>query len=305
MTDPRPRVRPPLTLIANSQEWHSRSLESILGPHGYAVLRAYTGKQAIERAIEARPDLIFIDTDLPDRDGFDVVKELRENPHISPSTPIIMTSPGHTSRQRRLDALRAGAWDYIGAAIDGEELPLRLDAMVRAKMEADRVREEGLLDELTGLYNIRGLARRAREVGSQAFRQKEPLACIVVTPMSGTLSDATQRVIEELARVLRATGRSSDVMGTLGPGEFAIVAGGTDSAGAERFAQRLSEAAARIFGTEGVNVAVGYDAVPNYSEAPIDPSDMLSRASAAMRRSRADAVPGQRLSLRRFEASLN
>ena len=48
MTDRTTRTHPPLTLIANSQEWHSRSLESILGPHGYAVLRAYTGKQAID-----------------------------------------------------------------------------------------------------------------------------------------------------------------------------------------------------------------------------------------------------------------
>ncbi len=304
MTDPRPRLRPPLTLIANSQEWHSRSLESILGPHGYAVLRAYTGKQAVERAAEARPDLIFIDTDLPDQDGLDVVREIRAHPMVSPSTPIIVTSPGHTSRQRRLDALRAGAWDYIGAAIDGEELPLRLDAMVSAKMEADRVREEGLLDEITGLYNLRGLARRAREVGSQAFRHKEPLACIVVTPLVPGAADATGRVIEELARVLRNTGRSSDVIGTLGPGEFAIVAGGTDSAGAERLAQRLGEAASLIFGAEDVKVAVGYDAVQNYSESPIDPSDMLSRATSAMRRSRTDAT-SDRISVRRFEATLN
>ncbi len=59
MTQRTTHARPPLTLIANSQEWHSRSLESILGPHGYAVLRAYTGKQAIERAITAKPDLII------------------------------------------------------------------------------------------------------------------------------------------------------------------------------------------------------------------------------------------------------
>lgn len=305
MTEPRPRVRPPLTLIANSQEWHSRSLESVLGPHGYAVLRAYTGKQAIERAVESRPDLIFVDTDLPDRDGLEVVKELRAHPNISPSTPIIVTSPGHSSRQRRLDALRAGAWDYIGAAIDGEELPLRLESLVRAKLESDRVREEGLLDELTGLYNLRGLARRAREVGSQAFRHKEPLACIVVTPMVGGNPHVTDAVIEELAKILRATGRSSDVIGTLGPGEFAIVAGGTDSAGAERFAERLADAAEQMFGGNDVRVAVGYDVVPNYSEAPIDPTDMLSRASTAMRKSQLEASSGRRLHMRRFESNLN
>src|SRR5690349_23536416 len=92
--DRRSRTRPPLLLIANSQEWHSRSLESILGPHGYAVLRAYTGKQTLERAQGARPDIIILDTDLPDQDGFEVCRALVADPAISASTPILMTSPG-------------------------------------------------------------------------------------------------------------------------------------------------------------------------------------------------------------------
>jgi diguanylate cyclase (GGDEF)-like protein len=304
-------ARPPLTLIVNSQEWHARSLESILGPHGYAVLRAYNGRQAIERAISARPDLIIIDTDLPDRDGLDVCRELRANSSISACTPILMTSSGHPSRQKRIDALKAGAWDFLGAAMDAEELPLRLDAFVRAKQEADRVREDGLLDELTGLYNLRGLARRARELGSQAFRQKEAFACLVITPLVFAAGDlaadeaAENAVMERLAKVLRSTGRTSDAIGTLGPGEFAIIAQGTDSVGAERLAERLSEAASIIFGSEGVRVAVGYDAVQNYSEDPVDPSDMLTRASVAMRASRSSANGSRRLSIQRFETSLN
>lgn len=311
MPDRAPLSRPPLTLIVNSQEWHSRSLESILGPHGYAVLRAYNGKQAIERAISARPDLIIIDTDLPDRDGFQVCRELRSHPVISPCTPILMTSAGQPSRQKRMDALRAGAWDFIGASLDGEELPLRLDLFVRAKQEADRIREDSLLDDLTGLYNLRGLARRARELGSQAFRQHEAFACLVIAPLAaadGSDVNAEQTeaiVMEQLAKVLRSIGRTSDAVGTLGPGEFAIVAQGTDPDGAERFAERLATAAAQIFGTEGIKIAVGYDAVPNYSEAPIDPSDMLTRASSAMRASRAEAGATHRSSIRRFVGSLN
>ena len=43
--------RPPLVLIANGQEWSIRSLESILAPHGYAVLRAFSGHQAVELAL--------------------------------------------------------------------------------------------------------------------------------------------------------------------------------------------------------------------------------------------------------------
>lgn len=304
-------ARSPLTLIANSQEWHSRSLESILGPHGYAVLRAYTGKQAIERAISSKPDLIILDTDLPDRDGFDVCRELRADQHISPSTPILITSPGHPSRQKRLEALRAGAWDFIGSALDGEELPLRLAAYVRAKQEVDRARDESLLDELTGLYNIRGLARRARELGSQAFRQKEPFACIVLTPMLGSDAEAAKEhemvntVMERLAAVLRETGRTSDIIGLLGRGEFGVVAQGTDPEGAVRLAERLTEAARQLFGDSGMRMAAGYDAVSNYHEAPIEPSDMLMRASMAMRLSRSDADTAGPLRIRRFEGPLH
>lgn len=311
MTDRTPRARPPLTLIANSQEWHSRSLESILGPHGYAVLRAYTGKQAIERAQNSRPDLIILDTDLPDRDGFEVCRELRADAAISPATPILMTSPGHSSRQKRLEALRAGAWDFIGSALDGEELPLRLDAYIRAKQEVDHAREESLLDELTGLYNIRGLARRARELGSQAFRHKEPFACIVLTPMidgeNGTAiaADTTSAVMESLARVLQETGRTSDAIGMLGPGEFAVVAHGTDAAGAIRLAERLAQAAGEIVATPHIRMAAGYDAVANYHDAPIEPSDMLMRASMAMRMSRTDSPTSGFLNIRKFEGQLS
>lgn len=312
MNDRTSLTRPPLTLIANSQEWHSRSLESILGPHGYAVLRAYTGKQAIERATSARPDLIILDTDLPDRDGFDVCRELRTSGIVSPSTPILITSPGHPSRQKRLDALRAGAWDYIGSALDGEELPLRLDAYLRAKQEVDRAREESLLDELTGLYNIRGLARRARELGSAAFRDREPFACVVLMPVFEDGSDLNAGgaidgdVMERLAQVIRSTGRTSDAIGTLGPGEFAVVAQGTDPAGAARLGERLSKAASEIFASPRVRVAVGYDAVPNFQESPVEPTDMLQRASLAMRASRSEVTLGAaRPSVRRFEGPLS
>jgi diguanylate cyclase (GGDEF)-like protein len=306
MNDSRPRARPPLVLIANSQEWHSRSIESVLSPQGYAVLRAYTGKQAIERALEAMPDVIFVDSDLPDIDGFEVCRQLRAQPTISDCTPILMTSPGHPSRQKRLDALRAGAWEYIGAAVDGEELPLRLSALVRAKQEADRIREVGLLDELTGLYNLRGLARRARELGSQAFRQRDAFAVIVLSPVPTSGGpDASSNTVDRIARLLRETGRTSDAIGTLGPREFAIVAQGTDDRGAIRFAERLAKAVATIADSEGVQLAIGYDAVANFCDSPMDPTDMLSRAASAMRRSQVETVAGRGSHIRRFSAELN
>jgi PleD family two-component response regulator len=291
------REHPPLVVIANSQEWHTRSLESILGPHGYAVLRAYTGQQAIERCRSARPDVIIIDKELPDIDGLEVCRSLRDDPLISRCTPILVTSPGHSTRKDRLAALQAGAWDFLGSALDGEELPLRLDAYVSAKFEADRVRDESLLDQFTGLYNMQGLARRARELGSMAFRHHKALACVVFSPVpvgsatqAGSASEAaTLLSAVKLAKVLRERTRLSDATGRLGPTEFAVIAQGTDAAGALHLAERLMAGLRAMVDEQAdgeMRVAAGFDAVPNYHEAPVDPAEMLARATKAMRQSR-------------------
>ena len=103
---------------------------------------------------------------------------------------------------------------------------------------------------------------------------------------------AATAAVEQLARALRDLGRVSDAIGRLGPNEFAIIAQGTDSAGAvkmaERFTQALIETAAGV--PLRMRMAAGFDAVPNYHEAPIDPADMLARATMAMRLSRSDTA---------------
>jgi diguanylate cyclase (GGDEF)-like protein len=296
------RTHPPLVLIANGQEWHTRSLESILGPHGYAVLRAYTGRQALERGRSARPDLIILDVDLPDMDGLQVCRELRNDPRITASTPILVTCSGHPTRQQRLAALRAGAWDYLAVPLDGEELQLRLDAYVRAKFDADRAREESLLDETSGLYNIRGLARRARELGSQAFRHGEAFACVVLAPHvvadesdAAAVEQALAAAAERLAQALRENGRVSDAIGRLGPTEFAVIAQGTDAEGAVRLAERVARAVETMeaeLPRVRLKMKAGYDAVANYHDAPIEPADMLVRATTAMRMTQPDTDGG-------------
>lgn len=295
-------TRPPLVLIANSQEWSARSLESILGPNGYAVLRAYTGKQALERAQSAQPDLVILDANLPDMDGMAVCNALRGDAALNPSTPVLVTTSSHPTRQQRLAALRAGAWEFLGHPIDAEELVLKLDAYVKAKFDADRAREESLLDHLTGLYNVRGLARRAREIGSDAFRHHEALACVVFAPDVSQDDRVVEEAVRRLAQVLKRAGRVSDAIGRLGQTEFAIIAPATDAVGAVKLAERLSREIESTAAAEAVPEAktrAGYYAVTDFREAAIEPVDMLVRATTALRMSKAEGVEER---IRAFEA---
>src|SRR5260221_12589336 len=102
MAEAASRTHPPLVLIANDQEWASRAIESILGPAGYAVLRAYTAQDALSRARSSQPDVVVLDARLPGMDGLAVCRTLRSDPRISLSTPIMLTSSAPPTRAHRL-----------------------------------------------------------------------------------------------------------------------------------------------------------------------------------------------------------
>lgn len=290
----RDKAAAPLVLIANDQEWSARSLESILGPSGYAVVRAYTGQQALERARASQPDLIILDAQMPDMHGFDVCRALRDDARFSATTPIVITTSGPSGRTQRLEAYRAGAWEFLGQPLDGEALLLKLGTFLQSKQQVDVLREENLLDSDTGLYNMRGLARRAREIGSDAVRRREALACVVFGPETDPEVDneapdeELQRLSDQVGAVFRQVGRGSDAIGRLGPAEFAVIAPATGPEGAVRLVDRLGGAveATRIpvrGGERSVRVRAGYCAVPDFAESSVDAAELLLRATTALR----------------------
>ncbi|HJR15420.1 MAG TPA: response regulator [Gemmatimonadales bacterium] len=284
----------PLVLIANDQEWSARSLESILGPSGYSVVRAYTGQQALERVRMAQPDIIILDAQMPDIHGFDVCRQLRSDPRFSATTPIIITTSGPSGRTQRLEAYRAGAWEFLGQPVDGEALLLKLTTFLQGKREVDTLREESLLDPATGLYNMRGLARRAHEIGADAFRRRDPLACVVFAPEaqgvepSESHEDELQRIAEQVGQLLKRVGRSSDAIGRLGQSEFGVIAPATGTEGVLRLVRRLGSSieASPIpvrGGERSLKVQAGYCAVPDFAESPVDAVELLLRATTALR----------------------
>ncbi len=301
MADHEKLPRPPLVLVANDQEWAARSLESILGPHGYAVLRAYTGRQALELARTVQPDALVLDARLPDMSGIDLCQALRNDPRIGAATPIIITTAGPSERAKRLAAYEAGAWEFYSQPLDGEMLLVKLSTFLRSKREIDRVREESLIDQTTGLYNMRGLVRRAREIGAEAQRRHEPVACVAFAPEIGlppyrtdAMDTYALHAAAHVGTIAQRMGRISDAIGRVGPTEFAVVAPATESHGAVQLVERLREAveASPLFadGVESlIRIRAGYCAVRDFAESAVDVDELLVRATTALRQLRAEA----------------
>jgi len=319
MTDRAPSAGLPLALLASDREQSTRWIVSLLESGGYAVLRERTGQHALERARATQPDVVIVDADLPGIGGVEFCRVLRSDARISGSTPIYLVQE-QPSREQRLAALRAGAWECIVPPHDADEILLKLNAYVQAKLDADRARAEGLLDPGTGLYNRQGLARRARELGSQAFREHDALSCVVLaldlTPdqAPGANEESATPTIVRCVHALRSSARLSDVIGRLSPTEFAVLAPGTDASGARRMAERLAkqvqataaptppttpDAAGGIAAPLGVRA--GYEAVANVGYAPIQPVELLVRASAALRTGKAEGTGW----IRRFDDGID
>src|SRR5437899_7123451 len=169
-------ARPADVVIASKHEWISRSLASILGPQGYVLRKTYNRAQALAQIRRAAPDAVIIDEQLPDGDGYVLCRELTEEGRLSPSTPVFLALSRAPTRRDRLAALRAGAWACLGDPLDAEELVAMLGVYVPAKLETDQARATGLVDESTGIYNARGLKRRAEELAAHAARSHSALS---------------------------------------------------------------------------------------------------------------------------------
>src|SRR5207302_2013522 len=128
-------------------------------------------------------------------------------------------------------ALRAGVWEFLPHPFNPEEAAARLQTYVLHKLEVERARREQAVQDEAGLYTTRGLALRAQELTLQAFHHGAALACVALAPVGDGTADGAGAV-QLVARVLCASGRRSDAIGRIGPSEVAVVAPGTDGAGA-------------------------------------------------------------------------
>ncbi len=115
-----------MILVVDDEERMARFIRLNLEHDGFQVIEAYKGAQAIQKLRESMPDLILLDIMLPDLDGFEVLKMIRETSTI----PIIMlTAKGE--EEDRVKGLELGADDYITKPFSPRELVGRVKAVLR------------------------------------------------------------------------------------------------------------------------------------------------------------------------------
>ncbi len=109
-------------------------VQTALEEEGYEITLAEDGKVALEKIEQSPPDLVLLDVMMPEMDGFEVTRRIRENPKL-PFMPILLiTAHDHPSVVRGLDS---GADDFIRKPVEVDELLARVRSLLRLKHSVD------------------------------------------------------------------------------------------------------------------------------------------------------------------------
>jgi DNA-binding response OmpR family regulator len=118
-------------LVVEDEYAISQVLKAYLQKVDYEVVQAYDGDEAIEKFHEYYPDLVLLDVMLPNKDGWEILKEIRKESNC----PVIMlTALGDVNY--RLEGLNSGADDYISKPFVADEVVARVKAVLR-RSQAD------------------------------------------------------------------------------------------------------------------------------------------------------------------------
>jgi putative two-component system response regulator len=122
-------------LVVDDEDANLQLLSMWLIPLGYNIVFASNGKDAVQKCLEARPDLVILDIMMPIMDGYEACKIIKADPETA-NTPIIMVTALH-DRESKLKGLEVGANEFLSKPIDQSELIIRVKNLLTIKVSED------------------------------------------------------------------------------------------------------------------------------------------------------------------------
>jgi len=272
-------------LIAEDDHTSRLMLQALVKKWGFAVVAVADGEEAwsIMQQPES-PRLAVLDWMMPGMDGVEVCRRLRAVDNPEPPYLIMLTARGN--KADIVEALKAGADDYVQKPFDPEELRARISVGCRILDLQQRLAELANTDPLTGLYNRRRFFEGTREEIARSRRYQYPLSLLMVDVdhfkvVNDTYGhDAGDILLQHLAALFKNFLREGDMVGRLGGEEFAILLGHTDQDQAESVAERIRQAVETqpvTYQDQQIKITLSIG-VSQLSPAEEDPYPVLKRA---------------------------
>ncbi len=125
-------------LVADDNESILTLLRVQLMGEGFEPVLAHDGKEALEKIKSEKPDIILLDVMMPEKNGFEVAKEIKEDKEYN-YIPIIMVT-ARAEFESKITGIESGADDYVTKPIDFKDLNLKIKALLRIKDLNEQIR---------------------------------------------------------------------------------------------------------------------------------------------------------------------
>lgn len=236
VTDPAPAricvVDDDLTSLA--------AVAKLLQPH-FDVVAARNGQEALRLIRRDLPDLVLLDIEMPDLDGFSVCRHLKADPLTEPIPVVFLSSSQDEVVEER--GLGTGASDFITKPPRGPVVVARIVNLVRMKKLAESLREQAQTDSLTNLPNRGHFTRVLSQELIRAQRHKQSVSLVMIDiDHFKAYNDSYghpggDEVLRQVGKALmNIAKRTGDLACRYGGEEFAIVLPATGMAGARTVA---------------------------------------------------------------------
>jgi diguanylate cyclase (GGDEF)-like protein len=229
--------------------------------------------EIMEPLIESKPDLILMDVYMPDFSGLELAVVIRQQDTFV-SIPITYLSR-ETNIDKQMLAMSMGGDDFLTKPIQPEHLVAAVTSRVQ---RSKALRSLMVRDSLTGLLNHSNIKEKLHLEVARSDRQNVPLSFAMIDidhfkKINDTYGHlAGDRVIKNLARLLRQRLRQTDILGRYGGEEFAAILIGTDGQTAFKVLESIRQDFSQVFQQLGgaeiiVTFSCGIASFPDYIDA--------------------------------------
>lgn len=220
-------LEPAKILIVDDDLFNQELLSEILGDNNYDFQYSSNGKDALNQVENYAPDLILMDVLMPEVNGFEVTKKIKQDKKFE-SIPIILQS-GLDDKVSVLKGLEFGAEDYVTKPVEPKELQIRVRNLLRLKRLNDILLHNNKVlsdyDNLTGFFNYSCFLRKSIE-DSQQHRGSFCILLVKIHNFSGFSSLNGQKIsrliLKEFAKRLLQLEFISCIYGRLEKNKFAV-----------------------------------------------------------------------------------
>lgn len=276
-------------LLIDDDKDNLRFLGRVLELENYKVMQAASGLEGLQLLKDFNPDLVILDINMPQLNGFQTLKLLRQKDEFV--SVIFLTANKNTEDIIR--GLEAGALDYICKPFNALELVARVRSQLKFKKIQQELREANKklqslvdIDDLTGLYNMRSVYERLNHEIERARRYRHGLAVIMMDmDYFKNVNDGHDHlfgsyVLSQVGDIIKKNIRSVDFAARYGGDEFLICLTQTQSEGAMRFADRLRKVIADkefIQGKDRITMTASFGLALIESKSPVIDAHTLVR----------------------------